>query len=46
VVVVKLALRFVLRNDNRMEKNEKALATRGAHCEGWEEKRGSGKRRF
>jgi hypothetical protein len=45
-MVVGLALRFVLRNNNRMGKNEKALATRGRRCEGWEEKRGSEKGRF
>jgi hypothetical protein len=44
--VVGLVRRFVLRNNNRMEKNEKALTTRERRCEGWEEKRGSEKGRF
>jgi hypothetical protein len=44
---VGLAWCFVLRNDNKMKrKNEKALATRGERCEGWEEKRGSEKGSF
>jgi hypothetical protein len=44
-VMVKLERRFVLRNKQDEEKR-KNPRNAGRHCEGWEEKRGSGKGRF